>query len=97
MQLSRWKCSVVSVGFFVCVLERESVWAYFLCVFGVVVEAAAAYVCLGVFGVGLCFDVLACVVVVSRVLCGFLWLCCSVVVVWCCGFVLCYVSEQGLR
>ncbi len=81
MQLTVWKCRVVSVWCFVCVLERESVWVCFLCVFGVFVEAAAAYVFLGVFGAGVCFDVLACVVVV----CGFLWLCCFVVVVcWLC-------------
>ncbi len=35
--------------------------------FCVFVEVTAAYVCLGVFGVGVCFDVLACVVVVSCV------------------------------
>ncbi len=52
--------------------------------FGVFVEAAAAYVFLGVFGVGVCFDVLYCVVV--SCVCCVVWV--SVAVLFCCGCVL---------
>ncbi len=61
-------CPCGSAGLCQCgvlgVLEMESV-GVFLWVFGVFVDAAAAYVCLGRFGVDVCFDVLICVVVVS--------------------------------
>ncbi len=52
------------------------------------VEAVAAYVLWGVLGVGVCFDVLTCVVVVAYVCCvGF----CGCVVLWwlCFCLVLC--------
>ena len=56
-------------------------------------EAAAAYLLLGVFGVGVCFDVLGCVVVVSCVCCV-VWF--SVVVLFCggCVFVLCFETTD---
>ena len=56
----------------------------FLWVFGVFVDAAAAYVCLGRFGVDVCFDVLICVVVVSC-MCCVVWV--LVVVLFCGGCV----------
>ena len=59
----------------------------FLWAFGVFVETVAAYVFLGLFDVGVCFGVLACVVFCPSCVCCVVWVSVCVGVFFCGGCV----------